>query len=1053
MESCLDPETLAAFAEGKLERSEIAKVIAHLRTCPECTRDVEEVRAVATPPFRLSATWLAVAASIAIALTALLVIRQRTATASDPMSRLIALVPRDSRPSQTRLASFPWAPYRGPMRAQKEVQDARRLQLVGAAGDAVAKADSDQGAAAQRTAGVALLIVGEPEGALQRLQLAAGRAPTDAGVWSDLAAADYAAAVRLDRASLLPEALAAADHAVALRRDLPEALFNRAMILERLGLPAQARQAWQRYLEVDSATAWAAEAREHLRRLPATTGDSLFRRDQPRLEQAAVAGDRAAVAALVRLYPQQTRTFAEAEYLGRWGEALQRGDAAEAGRMLAIASAIGDALAGGSGEALLSGAVQSIGLHPRELAAAQVLYRRGRIAYSRHALAESEASLRQAAALFATASDPMALVARYFAANARFDQNDVAGARRELEALRAEADRVPRYVALGAQIRWELALCLMQDDDWSGAIPILLEAEGAFRRLGERANLGFIEVLLGDAYLSVGSPDEGWAARVRAFEALSIENHGDRLPAALGAAIFVELRNGRFEAARSLLHVERGVLRDSGNDHLLTLALVREAVLNAQLGDENAAWTDVREASAVAARLSDPALRARSNADVAFAKGAVLLRRDARGARLALDDAIDGYVRSEAPPFLAECHLLRARASLAMNDRSSARRDVADGIEVYERHRISLAGSVSGTLVQDAGPELYRESIRLAGSSAKEVFDGTERFFEQIVPAAAPSSSNLSGLQSRLAGTGDMILELVVLPDEIVELAVTADDAAVVRRSRPAGDLRGLDETALYELLIRPSERQLERSSRLIVVADPLLDGIPIAALYDSVRRQRLVERLPVAMAPNAGVLHRGVRPRQRSVVTLRLTEGDEAPLPSAAHEVQEIAALYSHARELVNTTFPEFVATAAKADVLHLAGHTLKQDRTEDSVLLFGRGQRVSWRQAAAARMAGSPIVVLAACETLRGPRNTAARSLSLGGGFVAGGAGGVIGTLAPIPDDDARTIFGSVHRHLAEGRDAAEALRLAQIESINAESAGHPIAWRAVALLTTQL
>ena len=168
---------------------------------------------------------------------------------------------------------------------------------------------------------------------------------------------------------------------------------------------------------------------------------------------------------------------------------------------------------------------------------------------------------------------------------------------------------------------------------------------------------------------------------------------------------------------------------------------------------------------------------------------------------------------------------------------------------------------------------------------------------------------------------------------------------------------------------------------------------------------------------------------------------------------MREIASFYPRSRELVNTTFPELVAAAEKAGVLHLAGHTLKQDQTGDAVIVFGRGERISWRQAAAASIAGSPVVVLAACETLRSPQNTAARSLSLGGGFLAGGAGDVIGTLAPIPDDDARTIFDTVHRHLAEGRDAAEALRLAQIESIGAESGGHRTAWRAVALLTTQL
>ena len=40
---CLDPETLAAFAEGRLRRQEIAAVLAHLRHCPACTKDVAAI--------------------------------------------------------------------------------------------------------------------------------------------------------------------------------------------------------------------------------------------------------------------------------------------------------------------------------------------------------------------------------------------------------------------------------------------------------------------------------------------------------------------------------------------------------------------------------------------------------------------------------------------------------------------------------------------------------------------------------------------------------------------------------------------------------------------------------------------------------------------------------------------------------------------------------------------------------------------------------------------------------------------------------------------------
>ena len=38
--SCLDAETLAAFAEGRLKGAQLAAVMAHVDACEECTRDI-----------------------------------------------------------------------------------------------------------------------------------------------------------------------------------------------------------------------------------------------------------------------------------------------------------------------------------------------------------------------------------------------------------------------------------------------------------------------------------------------------------------------------------------------------------------------------------------------------------------------------------------------------------------------------------------------------------------------------------------------------------------------------------------------------------------------------------------------------------------------------------------------------------------------------------------------------------------------------------------------------------------------------------------------------
>jgi len=541
--ACPDAETLAMFADGRIPRSELAPLVAHIDECEDCMTALEaanDVTAASRAPFRVQ-WWMAAAAALIVAAIALGVFQPwRTRS---PMDRLVRLVPETERPSEARLSGgFAWAAYLGPMRADDADADPRRMQLVGAAGELVAAADRDRSADAQQAAGIALVVTDRPLQAVERLRAAVKVSPKDAAAWSDLAAAQYAAALRLARPSMLPEALASADRALGIEPRLPEARFNRALILERLGLSQEARTAWQHYLDVDSSSPWANEARRRLSKIAAVPAESLFRRDLPRIEQAADSGDAKTLDALLAGHAQHTRAFAEAEMLGRWAEASSDRD-------LRMARSIGDALLRRGGESLLHDAVQAIdAAAPARraiLADAHAAYRRGRIAYSRQQLDVARDALARAAARFEEGGSPMRFAARYYAANVRFDQNDVAGASRSLEALLRELDAHPRFIALAAQARWERALCFMVGGDWSGALPLLEESRDAFRRLGEHNHHGFIESLLADTLLSLGRPEEAWAARIRAFTLLSADGRGDRLPVSLKAAAQMELRSGR----------------------------------------------------------------------------------------------------------------------------------------------------------------------------------------------------------------------------------------------------------------------------------------------------------------------------------------------------------------------------------------------------------------------------------------------------------------------------------------------------------------------------
>ncbi|HUR83147.1 MAG TPA: CHAT domain-containing protein [Thermoanaerobaculia bacterium] len=1063
MTDCIDAETLALFAEGKLSRAELKPVLEHVTSCASCMRIVkiagEEWSGGLQPAgdgraeARRSTYWLAAAAAILV-LLAIPMIRRLRVT---PEEQLVELAPRSARVTETRLSGdFAYAPWKGPIRSDAGGKDAAAMELVGVAGRLMQRADRERTADAQHEAGVALTLIDEPLNAVARLRDAATRAPNDARIHSDLAAAQYAAATRLGRPALLPEALASADRAIRLDARLAEALFNRAVILEGLGLSQQAREAWQRYLEVDPSSPWAAEARARLSHLPATTGDSLFRRDLPLLERAAETHDAPRVERLVARYPQQARTFAEAEYLGRWGEARQRGDEREAARLLAIATSIGDALVKVNGESLLRDAVRAVAQNPQTLAEAHALYRRGRIAYSKQQPSAAEPELRRAAALFANARSPMALVARYFAASARFDRNDVDGADDELAQLLDEVDARPGAIALGAQVRWELALCRMQQDDWPGSLPLLQQSVRAFRALGEQSNLGFVQTLAGDALLCLARPDEGWTARIESFRIQSAEGRGDRLPVSVGGAARRELRAGRYESARALLGIEDAAERAIGNDALLANTLVREAALASVLGDRAAATQHVDEAARVAGRVADPAMRQRALIDVDFARGAVLLDEQPRAAIEALTRAIDGYASVEKPFFLPESHLLRSRARARSGDAAGAAADAESGIAQLERYRIHYAGAIAGTGIFDASRALFRQAMTLAlargDSAAAFAYEERSRAHLNDAPASAEE------IRRRLAGSGAAVLEIAAADDEVITFCVTERELAAHRTRIELGVLAQLAQRGdreararLYDVLVRPCQPALAGARHLIVVSDPSLEAVPFGALYDNESRSYLIERAAVSVAMSASSLQRVNRSRPSSVVAMALPSGEgagSAALPRAALELKEVRGLYPRTIEAPQPSFAALAATTA--DVVHITGHTQRRMDASGAGLRFEERDWASWRSIAASRFAPASTIVLAACESLRRPAPAQGFALSLGDAFLAAGAGDVIGTLDVIADNDAYELFTAVHRELAAGASADDAVRRAQLAMI---ASRRPVAWQSVAVLTRQI
>jgi CHAT domain-containing protein len=180
-----------------------------------------------------------------------------------------------------------------------------------------------------------------------KLELLAGRNGQDGALLSDLSAAYHIRAQRRDRPSDLLRALDMAERAVAAAPALREAIFNRALAQESLGLDADARASWEEFGRIDE-TPWGTEAGERRRRLEraaSVAAATQWSMHQQRLADGVTTKDADAVAQMITPYPAAAQRFVEEDVLPLWAEAVKKGRADEARRQLEVATVIATQLA------------------------------------------------------------------------------------------------------------------------------------------------------------------------------------------------------------------------------------------------------------------------------------------------------------------------------------------------------------------------------------------------------------------------------------------------------------------------------------------------------------------------------------------------------------------------------------------------------------------------------------------------------------------------------------------------------------------------------------
>jgi hypothetical protein len=282
---CPGPELMAAYIDGRpLWFGRRRRLEAHFADCDRCFtlladimdfRDSHPEEGTVPKPSRFVVVpfgrrtprlaWLGAGGLGAVAAALLVIFVLRGPTADPELDRLIATLGAQ-RVTDARLSGFQHGPRPDVFRSiEPSPASAISLDTKAAATSIQEQAASSSTPVARHAAGVSRVITGDVDTAITDLQQASTADPANARYLNDLAAALLTRGTRDQSQPDLQQALDRANAAVARDGQLLEAWFNRALALEALGKRAEARAAWTDYLQRDSTSEWAQEARQRLR--------------------------------------------------------------------------------------------------------------------------------------------------------------------------------------------------------------------------------------------------------------------------------------------------------------------------------------------------------------------------------------------------------------------------------------------------------------------------------------------------------------------------------------------------------------------------------------------------------------------------------------------------------------------------------------------------------------------------------------------------------------------------------------------------------------------
>jgi CHAT domain-containing protein len=911
----------------------------------------------------------------------------------DPVARgreaLVALY-SNQRPTYSRLSGFKHAPFIELMgndddaaRPDRAQRDRAGLLVQNAANR------NPQDYKAIHLLGQYYLSIGDFDQAITQFRKAHELAPNDSKILSDLGGALFEKARRQGLSSannvLLDECLRSLNRAIEISPSLAEAYFNRALCNELLMQWESAEADWHKYLELDSTSPWAAEAREGLRRIEEQKRRTAW--DEPRLfddfvEAAATqnkddgrrslsisVGTRSShiVERLIdEFLSNQTDGDKNRAMLLRWAGQIVL---AEAGDTLIADIAERYATASKADLAALRGA-------RRRFLEGVELFREWKLREACHAFAN-------AALKFERLGDSAeASYARYLEAHCYLRLPELQAARNLFNDVRKTA-RARKYKWLESRAYDGLAELHFTRSEYSRAIEFARRSLELSRSISNAACIGRSCFQLSEIYLQLGDFDEASAFAWEGLQAVNrhpVDPLQSPLPYEGAADLFTAARLDGLAMAFQLEGLRRA--NNSGHPVKISFAHAHVSRLYAALDDQERALDQLERAAETAGALPES-----EAGDVRAFSSLCAADLHRRGGNLdqaisSYDEALSCYVQSGRHDLAFAARMGKLLCHIKRRDIDEAKAEMISIRNLIERFTGEIVEEKNRILFTEGLDEFRDAAIEFAYSTlgdgtlayqyaemfrARSLYDlatgpwGTTGDREGLKVTARSAPLTPAEITEQLPGDAQLV-QYAVLDERSLAWVVSGKE--VQTREIPVSELelRGRVErfvdlcrspevvdvtteaTELYEILIQPIELLLNPNKQLCIVPDNILSGLPFTVLKSPRTNRYLIEDFTISSAPSSSLFVKCTdwARRKRSAFGERiLSVGDPEfdqgrfklnRLPEATRSASAIADLYPSRTTLIGSRASEraVIAAMSQAEVINLAAHYWIDERSQ---------------------------------------------------------------------------------------------------------------------------